>query len=154
MKAKAVQVTKTKRKDWYSIIAPKEQNAVVLGETFVSEPESAVGRITHANLKLITDNMRDQNSYLTFKINSYAGKNFHTELTGYYLTPPSVRKITRRNTSRIDESFVVTTKDSKNILVKPIAITIKKTVRSIESDCDWLDTDILAVLGCNEKAFI
>jgi len=133
VKAKAVQATKIKRKNWYSILAPKEQNTVVLGETFVAEPEAAVGRVIHANLKIITDNLRDQNAYLTFKINAFVGKNLQTEVSGFYLTPPSIRKIMRRNTSRIDESFVVTTKDSKNIRIKPIAVTIHKTVRSIES---------------------
>ena len=133
MKAKAVQVTKIKRKNWYSILAPKEQNNVLLGETFVAEPESAVGRIIHANLKIITDNLRDQNAYVTFKINAFADKNLQTEVTGFYLTPPSIRKITRRSTSRIDESFVVVTKDRRKIRIKPIAVTIKKTVRSIES---------------------
>jgi len=133
VKAKAVTVQKVKKKSWVSIFAPAAQNNLVLGETYVTEPEAALGRVIHANLKTLTDNMRDQSIYLTFKISSVDGKNLQTEVTGYYITPSNLKKITRRNTSRIDESFVVTTKDGKNIRIKPVIVTLHKAVRSLES---------------------
>ena len=133
VKAKAVTAPKIKKKQWVSIVAPAAQNNLVLGETYVTEPEAALGRVIHANLKNITDNMRDQSIYLTFKITQVAGKNLQTEATGYYVMPSSLKKITRRNTRRIDESFVVKTKDGQSVRIKPVIVTTHKTVRSIES---------------------
>ncbi|HLC19595.1 MAG TPA: hypothetical protein VJK72_01660 [Candidatus Nanoarchaeia archaeon] len=133
VKAKAVTTPKIKKKQWCSIFAPAALNSLVLGETFVSEPEAAIGRVIHANLKSLTDNMRDQSIYLKFKITQVVGKNLQTEVIGYYVMPSSLKKITRRNTRRIDESFVVKTKDGQSVRIKPVIVTTHKTVRSIES---------------------
>ncbi|MBS3138640.1 hypothetical protein J4207_02940 [Candidatus Woesearchaeota archaeon] len=133
VKAKAVTTPKIKKKQWCSIFAPAAQNSLILGETFVSEPEAAIGRVIHANLKSLTDNMRDQSVYLKFKITQVAGKNLQTEAIGYYVMPSNLKKITRRNTRRIDESFVVKTKDGQSVRIKPVIVTTHKTVRSIES---------------------
>ncbi len=130
-KARAVVTTKIKKKTWHTILAPKEQNNVVLGETYISEPQVAIGKTVHANLRTITDNMRDQNVYLKFKITQLAGQNLQTEVTGYYMTPPSLRKLTRRATLRIDDSFVVVTKEGKKVRIKPLAVTRHDTVHSI-----------------------
>jgi len=132
-KARAVTVTKVKKKAWHTILAPKEQNNALIGETYVTAPEVAIGRTIHANLKTVTDNLRDQNAYLTFKVTQIAGKNLNTEVTGYYLTPASIKKTTRRNTSRVDDSFVVETKDGKKVRIKPVAITLHKTVHSVKT---------------------
>ena len=131
VKARAVVTAKVKKKAWHTIIAPKEQNNVLLGETYVSEPQVAIGKTVHANLRTITDNMRDQSVYLKFKITQLAGQNLQTEVTGYYMTPPSLRKLTRRSSLRIDDSFVVSTKDDKKVRIKPIAVTRNDTVHSI-----------------------
>lgn len=130
-KAKAVTVTKVKKKAWYSILAPQAQNSVMLGETYVTETGAAVGRIIHAPLKAITDNMQDANIYLKFKITQADGQNLQTEIRGYYLTPPSIKKMSRRNTVRLDDSFVVATKDGKKLRIKTIAVTIHMAVRSV-----------------------
>ena len=130
-KAKAVTVTKIKKKLWYPILAPKAQNGVMLGETYVTETGAAVGRIIHAPLKAVTDNMQDQNIYLKFKIIQAEGQNLQTEIRGYYLTPPSIKKMSRRNTVRLDDSFVVATKDGKKVRIKTIGITIHMAVRSV-----------------------
>lgn len=130
-KAKAVAAVKIKKKAWYPILAPKELDNMVLGETYVTEPAAALGRIVHANLKNITDNMRDQNVYLKFKITSAPGNNLTTEIVGCYMTPSSIKKLTRRTASRMDESFVVVTQDGKRVRIKPVALTAYKTVRSV-----------------------
>ena len=130
-KAKAVTVTKVKKKMWYPILAPQAQNSVMLGETYVTETGAAVGRVIHAPLKAITDNMQDANIYLKFKITQADGQNLQTEIRGYYLTPPSIKKMSRRNTVRLDDSFVVATKDGKKLRIKTIGVTIHMAVRSV-----------------------
>ncbi len=130
-KAKAVTVTKIKKKIWYPILAPKAQNSIPLGETYVTEVGAAVGRMIHSPLKILTDNLHDQNIYLKFKITGAEGNNLQTEVMGYYLTPPSIKKMARRNTVRLDDSFVVVTKDGKKVRIKTVAVTIHMAVRSV-----------------------
>ncbi len=130
-KAKAAAAVKIKKKSWYPIIAPQNFSNMVLGETYVTEPAAAVGRIIQANLRDITENMRDQNVYIAFKIVAASGNNLNTDATGYYMTAPSVKKLTRRTSSRMDESFVVVTSDGKNVRIKPVVVTSYKAVRSV-----------------------
>ncbi len=131
VKAKAAVSAVKIKKNWHSILAPKRFNSAVLGETFVSELAAAVGRIVHFNLKDITDNIKDQSVYLRFRISGVAGNNLDTEVIGYYIMPSALRKLTRRNANRLDESFVVVTKDGKRVRIKPTIVTAYKTVRSV-----------------------
>lgn len=132
-KAKAVVAAKIKKKVWYPVLATPAFRNVVLGETYVAEPSAAIGRVIHANLKEVTNNLRDQNIYLTFKIVSASGNNLNTEIIGYSMTAPSIKKLTRRLASRLDESFVVVTQDGKKVRIKPVVVTAAKAVRSVGS---------------------
>jgi ribosomal protein S3AE len=130
-KAKASTTPTAKKKRWCAILAPKAFNQVELGKTYVTEPESAVGRVVRFNLKDITNNLRDQHIYLLFKIIKNDELTLITEVAGYYLTRAAMKRITRRGTRRVDDSFVVVTKDEKRVRIKPLMITIHNTVHSV-----------------------
>jgi small subunit ribosomal protein S3Ae len=124
-KAKAkVAVVKAKKKNWHSIMSPASMGTKMLGETYVESADAAVGRTVQFNLKDITNNIRDQNAYVQFSISAVAGSNLQTSPIGYYMNPAAIKKLSRRKTSRIDDSFIVSTKDSKKLRVKIIAITL------------------------------
>ena len=134
-KAKAtVSAVKVKKKIWYPIVAPKSFHNPVLGETYVTDPAVAVGRVIHANLREITDSMQDQHVYMVFKITHVENNQLHTETVACYMTPPTIKKLTRRTASRMDESFVLVTKDAKRVRIKPVIVTVNKTVRSVCSE--------------------
>ncbi len=135
VKAKAaVAAVKIKKKAWYAILAPQHFGNVSLGETYVTDPAVAVGRVIHANLKDITNNLSDQHVYLRFKIVNMVGNILHTEVISYYMTPSTIKKLTRRTASRMDESFVVVTNEGKRVRIKPVVVTVHKTVRSVCSE--------------------
>ncbi len=130
-KAKATVAPAVKKKNWYPILAPKELDNAELGQTYVTDPAVAVGRVVHANLKDITGDMRDQNTYVKFKITANEGASLRTDVIGYYIVPAALKRLARRNTTRIDDSFVVLTKEGQRIRIKPLLVTFHKSVHSV-----------------------
>ena len=129
-KAKAKVVAKIKKKFWCPLIAPKVFNNEKLGEIYLTEASQAVGRTFWYGLKELSENMRDQNVYLNFKIKNAAGNNLNTDLVGYKLTPTSIKKMVRRNYDRSDDSFVVETSDNRKVRLKTLILTAYQTKHS------------------------
>ncbi|HLD00798.1 MAG TPA: hypothetical protein VJC39_03575 [Candidatus Nanoarchaeia archaeon] len=125
---------KTKKKVWYRIISPQLFGNKELGESYLSSPESAVGRTLKLNLRDLTGNIKDQNIYVSFKIVKVDGTTLRTETTGYELTPTFVKRLVRKNTTRLDEYSVFETKNGKKVIVKPIIITNNRTQRSVRTE--------------------
>lgn len=124
-----VKKTRIKKKRWYQIIAPKLLRNAVLGEVFVADPNMVIGKIVKANLMGLTNNVKQQNINLKFKITSIQGDKAYSELIGFELVPTSVRRLVRKGIKRIDESFVCVTSDGKKIRIKPFLL-IRITTRS------------------------
>lgn len=122
---------KTIRKSWYKIIAPKLFGAGELGETYLSSAENALGRTLRHNLKELTGNVKDQNAYLLFKIDKAQGTTLHTVPLGYELTVSSVKRMVKKNTTRLDDCFTSVSKDGKKVAVKSVLITSIKIQRSV-----------------------
>lgn len=123
-----------KKKVWYRVIAPKLFGQKELGETFLPSPEVAVGRVMKINLRDITGNVKDQNIYIDFKINAVDGSVLRTSVIGYELTSIYVRKMVRKDTNRIDDTFYFKTKNGEKITVKCLVITLYKTQRSLRTE--------------------
>jgi len=120
------------RKIWLEIYAPdKVFNNILLGETIVNrdEIEKALGRTVELNLAFLTGNFKYQNYKVKFKINRIVGGRLYSELVEISLYDVYVRRIVRRGTSRIDDSFIVKTKDEIDIRIKPLVITRFKANR-------------------------
>ncbi len=120
-----------KRKIWFEIVAPRQIfNEVPLGETPAYEASQVIGRRVEWNLALLTGNFRFQNAKVIFRIVRVQGTKAHTELEAYELYEAYIRRIVRRGTDRIDDSFVVKTRDGIEVRVKPLVITAYNTTRS------------------------
>jgi len=120
------------RKVWIEIYAPdKVFNSILLGETIVNrdEVEKALGRTVELNLAFITGNFKYQNYKVRFKVNRLSGGKLYSELVEISLYDAYIRRIVRKGTSRIDDSFVVRTKDGIDVRVKPLVITRYKANR-------------------------
>lgn len=129
-KSKDSSKLKLKKKIWYKIISPAVFGNKEVGESYLSEPETSLGRVVKANLKDLTGNPRDQNAYAIFKINKVSGTSLETEAIGYELTPAHVKRMVRKNTIRMDDFYTAKTKDGKRIIIKTFMISLKKTQRS------------------------
>ncbi|MFC1800874.1 hypothetical protein ACFLZB_00205 [Nanoarchaeota archaeon] len=132
-KVKAKVTTKVKKKYWFPIIAPKQFHNKELGEIHLINPEKAINRTLRINLQNLTESMRDQNVYIKFRITSASGNNLNTEPIGYFMVPASIKRMVRRHSDRIDESFVIETADKKKARFKFILVTLNNTKRSVNT---------------------
>ncbi len=130
---KKVSKIKTKKKKWFPIFAPKFMGHKEIGETYLDNPEPAVGRTLKVNLKELTGSFRDQNIYVSLRIKEVTGNNLQTEVVGYAYMSFFIKKLTRRSTGKIDDSFVLETKEGKKVRLKPMAITINPVTKSVKT---------------------
>ena len=121
---------KVKRKSWYTVESPTLFGSKQIGESYLSAPEKAVGRVMTLNLKNLTDSFRDQNSHITLKINNLKGTTLQTEVVGFHIVPTFIKRLVRKKTSRLDDVFTVSTKDGKVVMVKSLVVAFNRNTRS------------------------
>lgn len=132
-----------KKKIWVQILAPKLFNEQVIGESFVEEPTQLMGRVATVSLMTLTGDPQKQTISASFKVTSIDKDAVRTELVSYKLLPAAAKKLMRRRREKIEDSFIVETKDKKIIRIKPLIITRGRTTGSV-----------LALMRKLEKAFI
>jgi len=121
--AKATTAVVIKKKKWVQIVAPKLFNEQVLGESFVGEADELKGRSAKVSLMVLTNDPQKQAISVSFKVVGVENGRAVTEMTGYKLLPAAAKKLMRRRRSKIDDSFVIETKDKKVLRVKPMIVT-------------------------------
>ncbi|MBS3152457.1 hypothetical protein J4230_03550 [Candidatus Woesearchaeota archaeon] len=141
-----------KKKKWISILASTEFNNQEIGETYVEEPEKAVGRTVETNLMMLSKDPKRQNFNVYFKIISITNNQAQTRLYAYNIQVAQLKRITKKSKNKIDDSFVYETKDGKKITIKPILITktltYKTTLKLIRKVCrDFLKEHIKKLTG-------
>lgn len=119
----AEQVVKLKKKQWYPIIAPKQFENAVIGETLVNEPGAMLGKTLSHSLMNLTNDMKRQNISIRFKVVEIEGNNAKTSIIGYEIIPSSVKRFVRRSSEKVDLSFNCETSDNVFLRVKPLIIT-------------------------------
>jgi len=115
--------SKTAKKQWCAILAPKMFRGVPLGETLVFEQEDMIGKKINQNLMTLTNDAKRQNIKINFEITSVKDGKALTDIIGYEMVKASVKRFARKNIDKIDLSFVCITSDKKAIRIKPIIIT-------------------------------
>jgi len=117
------QITKLKKKQWYHIIAPKQFDNIVLGETLVYEPSQMLGKtLSHSLMNLANDTKR-QNVNIHFKVIEIDDNKAKTKIVGYVIIPSSVKRFVRRDSLKMDISFTCETADNILLRVKPLIVT-------------------------------
>ncbi|MDP3989992.1 MAG: hypothetical protein Q8Q01_02190 [archaeon] len=132
-KDKKVSKIKIKKKNWYRILSPRVFGSKEIGETYLVSADKAIGRPLKVNLRELTGNMKDQNTYASFRINKVEGSVLQTKVIGLELTPASIKRMVRKNTTRLDDCFKLKTKDGQTVIIKPLSITQHKTQRSVRT---------------------
>lgn len=125
--------TKKKRKKWVSILAPKEFNNIEIGETYVEEPKNAIGKTFTTNLSSITRDIKKQNINISFSITDADNTSALSKTTGYKMSNPFIKRMTKRSKAIINDSFICITKDEKKIRIKPLILLRTKTYTSVLS---------------------
>lgn len=114
---------KWKKKRWIEIVAPEMFQNAVLGETFVDDSTKVVGRVVQVNMMNVVRNPKMQSITMRFKVTDVSGTQGVTEPLSYVMAPAAVKRLVRSRRDRIDDSFVVVTKDGKPVRMKPILVT-------------------------------
>jgi len=130
-KAKKTTRTKTVKKRWIPILAPKMFNSQVIGETHVVEPQSAIGKTVSVSLSNLIGDMKRQNIQIMFKIVSTTGEKASAEVIGYKISPSSIKRMVRRDKKKVDQSIVVETADGTHVRLKVIMVTRNATNASV-----------------------
>lgn len=119
----AEQAAKIKKKQWYSILAPKQFENAVIGETLVYEPMAMMGKTLTHSLMNLTNDMKRQNVNINFKVVEIEGDKAKTSIIGYQIIPSSVKRFVRRASEKMDISFTCETADNVFLRLNPLVIT-------------------------------
>ena len=140
--------SKAVKKRWFKIVAPAILKESAVGETFLADPEQIINKKMKVSLGTITGEPQKHSIHVNLLVKSYDDGIFKTELLGWRILPAAVKKMIRRNRSKIEDSFVVLAKDGKYIRVKPLIITRTKAQRSVKTALrQKIRTEIAKIFG-------
>ncbi len=126
MKKLAKAGLKWKKKNWYRLIAPQMFQSKEVGETFAEDSSKLMGRTVDSNLFQLTGNIKKQSIGVTLQVNEVKNDQGYTYIKDFHLQPSNIRKMSRKEMSKIEDSFVCLTSDKKQIRIKPILTTRSK----------------------------
>jgi ribosomal protein S3AE len=118
----AEQSSKPKKKKWYKIVAPKQFNGALLGETYIADPNLMLGKTLKFNLMNLTNDMKKQNINMKFKVDKVEDNKGITSVIGFQIIHSSVKRFVRRNSEKMSLSFACETSDNVYLRVKPLVI--------------------------------
>ena len=121
--AQSKQALKIIKKKWLTIRASKFFDSELLGECYVASPDLLMGRTVAANLANLTGDIRQQSVTLKFIVNSVDGEFGVADVIGYETASSAIRRVVRRGSDRLDESFVCETSNGQKVRIKPMIIT-------------------------------
>jgi len=122
-----------KKKKWFDVLAPQEFGGKVIATTIAAEESNLIGRKLILNLMYLLNDYKKHNAKVTFKINNVANGRAQTELLRYELLLSNLKRLVRKAKDKINDSFVVETKDKVKVRMKPYFITKNRAQRRILS---------------------
>jgi ribosomal protein S3AE len=122
---------KKKKKKWFTIVSTSQFNNAEIGETTTEEPSRFIGNIVSVNLMNLTQDMKSQNTKVKFKIREVKDDKLLTDFVGYELIPSSLKRMVHKDKEKIEDSFVLTTKDNVKVRIKPFLVTRSSTHKSV-----------------------
>lgn len=117
---------KWKKKKWYEILAPAILDKKKIADTVAEKPESLEGRTLMLSVRDVSGQARKQQVMLKFRVDNVQGLKAYTQLLGHEVKTSYIRRMIRRNVSKINVIEDLTTKDGKRIRVNAITITGNK----------------------------
>lgn len=118
----AQKIRRGKRK-WYSIHAPKLFDEQEIGQTYVWETDSIVGKHVKVNLMTLTNNPKKQSMSVYFVVTNVKEGRASTKTLGLEMAQSNTRRLARRGRSKVADSFRARTKKGQIVRVKPIVMT-------------------------------
>ncbi len=119
------------KKAWFPIYTIKEFGETFLGETFLSDPNNAIGRSLSINLMSLTNNVKKQHTNIGFKIINRENNKLYAEPSAIEVLPSLIKRKVRRSRNKIEHSFKAVSRDRKLVNVKVLIITLNSTNNSV-----------------------
>ena len=129
MKPKKKQVRKMdtwKKKEWYTVVAPKMFDEKPLLETPALKPTKLANRIVRVPLRDLTNKIQHQTTSMRFKVTEVKGRTAYTESIGFEILRDALRRNIRRRRSIIKTILNLQTKDKKKIRMTSYIFTARK----------------------------
>ncbi len=114
---KKVQV---KKKRWIKIVSPDGKD---LGETYVEDAETIIGKRVKANLMTYSGSPRTRRYNVKFIVTSVDSDKANTKLYGYETQTTAIKSSVRKGCDRVDHRVVIKTKNNEKIIMKPLILT-------------------------------
>jgi small subunit ribosomal protein S3Ae len=124
--------SKSKSKEWFTIIAPKLFEERELGRTMVSDPQHLVNRKISLNLLELTNNFNKFYMKFTFRVTKLEGNKAFTEFDSSECMQDYISRMVLRRVRRIDTVQDLKTKDGISIRFKGLGIISKRVKSSIQ----------------------
>lgn len=116
-------VKKVKRKFPVKFVAPEYLNSKNLGESQVTDLTSLVGKTLKINLMYISNNIKNQNVRLEFKVIDVASGLAKTQVSSYTQIPYYLGRFVKKSSDLVETSVVFTSKNGVKLRVKPFIVT-------------------------------
>ena len=127
------ELLKKKKKKWYNILAGKEFNNALVGESYVDDINFLKGRILKVNLMSVSNDSKKQNMNVSFIVDGIKGDHASASLIGYEIVPSYIRRITKKAKTKIEDSFKGITSDKVKLVIKPMVLARNKINNSVAS---------------------
>ncbi len=124
---------KVKGKEWYNILAPKMFNGKVIGEALISDPKEAIKRSMVVNYTSLNGHPSKYYIKIKLKADKVEDGKIMMKYVGHECQRDYISQMIRKRTMRVDNRIDVETKDKKNVIIKTVGITLRKTNTSIKS---------------------
>lgn len=125
-------VDKWKRKKWFKVYSSKEFDQKEIAETPAEKDKAVPGRTVMANLGDLTGERQKRHITIKFKITEVKGQQAYTEIVQQEASHGYLNRLIRRKSSKIEAIQTVTTKDSRKVKIKTLALSQKKLDRRQE----------------------
>ncbi len=138
------ELIKKKKKVWIPLMAPSLFNHTEVGETLAENAKETIGRKVSIGLGVITKQPRRNVVSVGFIVDSAKEGVGYCSVISFSLSSAQIKRVVRKGKTRIDESFMLTTKDGVSVRVKPLMITSNIVSGGIESK---MRKEVKAFLG-------
>lgn len=126
-------VKKVKKKFPVEIKAPEYLNSVNLGNTQTTDLKTFIGKKVKMNMMYVTNNMKNQNVRLVFKIIEVNSGLANTIVSKYEQIPYYLGRNVKKGSDLVEDSFIVKSKDGVEIRTKPFLITKQNVGKNVLS---------------------
>lgn len=125
-------VDRWKNKVWADIRAPVYIDDKSLGRTPANDIEGVIGRSIKITLMDLTNNYKDLNYHLTFKVSAVDGHLARTEFHEYELSRDFKRAQIRNHRSKIEGIFNLRLNDGAKVRMTTFVVTPKRAAQSVK----------------------